>query len=293
MCLFFREYQIIPTMERNYNEQLTALREQIDFWQEIGVGAAKRLAGILSLIQDELRKLRQDVIEHPFADTGEEIEFFKRVKPAFVAEQIYAVERFSLDSSRPLGDELALKAYYEFELKHIRRFFDTHRFLYQYYLLDGHELDHLYFVRGAATPVLLKADLPDADPEFSTAADYLYAKFLAYERLQEYLAGLLYPAANNLAENKGFSRWPGDKNELIELGYGIFCWLKARGSKVSIAEIMQWLEDSFGMKLGRHYRSFAEIKMRKVASRTKFFDEVLELLVQYMDEGDAWKPGAN
>jgi hypothetical protein len=277
-------------METFTNKKMKALQEEIELYREMGIPAAKRLAGILSAVKGVLKDLRAHIAEHPFPDEAAEIAFFKIVKPKFVAEQLYALELYTLETNRPIGDELALKAYYEFELKHIRRFFKQHRFMHQYYLLDGHELDHLYFVRGAAAPVLTTADLPASDPEFSTTADYLYAKFIAYERLQEYLASLLYPSANTAPVKRKRLPWPGEKTDLIELAYALYCWLRFNKSERTIVEIIEWLEESFGITLPRHYRRFAEIKMRKVPSRTKFLDELRELLTQYMDEGDAWQP---
>jgi len=277
-------------MDTFLNERMNKLLEEIELYREMGIPAAKRLAGILNAIQGVLQDLRAHILANPFTDEAAEIAFFKIVKPKFVAEQLYAVELYSLEANRPVGDELALKAYYEFELKHIRRFFGQHRFMHQYYLLDGHELDHLYFVRGAAAPVLTTADLPASDPEFSTAADFLYAKFIAYERLQEHLAGLLYPSVNAAPSARKRLPWPGEKTDLIELAYALYCWLRFKKSERTIVEIIEWLEESFGISLPRHYRRFAEIKMRKVSSRTKFLDELRELLTGYMDEGDGWRP---
>ncbi|PJJ83297.1 RteC domain-containing protein [Mucilaginibacter auburnensis] len=251
-------------MEVFLNERMNKLLEEIELYREMGIPAAKRLAGILQAVQAVLKDLRGHIAANPFVEEAAEIAFFKIVKPKFVAEQLYAVELYSLETNRPVGDELALKAYYEFELKHIRRFFEQHRFMHQYYLLDGHELDHLYFVRGAAAPVVITAELPSSDPEFSTAADYLYAKFIAYERLQEHLAGLLYPSAGTLPAQKKRLPWPGEKTDLIEFAYALYCWLRFKKSERTIVEIIEWLEESFGITLPRHYRRFAEIKMRKV-----------------------------
>ena len=279
-------------METFLNESMNKLREEIELCRKLDLPAAKRLASILQAVQRVLNDLRQHIAAHPFAGQAAEIAFFKNFKPKILAEQLYAAEVYSLEMNRPVGDEQALRAYYEFELRHIRRFFEQHRFMHQYYLLDGHELDHLYFVRGTSAPGLVTADLPVSDPEFSTAADYLYAKFIAYERLQQDLAGLLYPAAANAAPSmRKRLPWPGEKTDLIELAYAFYCWLRFKKSEMTIAEIIEWLEESFGITLPRHYRRFAEIKMRKISSRTKFLDELRELLTQYMDEGDAWNPG--
>lgn len=268
------------------------LLEELAVYAELGAPPVRRLTGALACIAEAMGKLKHYVAENQFADQPEEVAFFKAVKPAFLAEQFYAMEIFNIESTRPLNDLAALNAFYERELSYVQRFFAQHKFLYAYYQGDMKELDQLLFVRGARPADIPLPDVPDADDTFGTAGDRLFAKFSAFERLQEYLLAKLnlVPAAVESSKNL-LAKWPGEKTDLVELGYALYTWLRVRKSKVTAAQLMGWLEDSFGIKLGRPHQRLSEIKMRKLLSRTRFLDELREVLNTYMEEGDAWEPG--
>jgi hypothetical protein len=276
-------------------QRFAALQEEISLFNELGATPVKRLTGVIGAVRLAVQDLKTELAAHPLTSLAEEIELFKYGKPTIVAEQIYALEVFTIESSKPIGEEILLKTYYEQELKFIRRFFDQHRFLYQYYLLDGSELDTLYFIRGVDVPPTLLPDGPDLDPEFSTAGDYLFAKFIAYERLQEYLIGCLYHRKEEESELTKPKRkpmsWTGDKSNLVELAYGLYGTQQINEGQVTISEIIGWLEESFHISLSRYYRRFSEIKMRKSISQSKYLDEMREAFLRYIEEGDAWKPG--
>lgn len=276
-------------------QRFAALQEEIELFNEMGIEPVKKLTGVINAVRIACDALKSEVLSNSFAAAQQEIEFFKYEKPQFIAEQIFAVELFTLTIGKPVGDDLLLKAYYEQELKFIRRFFEQHRFLYQYYLLDGTELDELYFTRGVQTPPTLLPDGPAPDPAFSTAGDYLFAKFIAFERLQEHLINCLFQKKEETDPGKKRRpmRWTGDKSNLIELAYGIYGTLQVNDGKVTIAELIEWLEESFGITLKRYYRRFSEIKMRKSISQSKYLDEMRDAFLRYIEEGDAWMPNAN
>src|SRR5207253_2332354 len=150
------------------------------------------------------------------------------------------------------------------ELRFIKRFFDQYRFLYQYYLLDGIEMDNIYFLPGNKDTDILLPEAPDVDPEFSTPGDFIFAKFFALERIQEYLMNLLYPHANG--NNSGYKsnstlfKWTGDKINLIELAYGIYITAQVNDGEANVIDIITWLENSFQVHLGRYFQIFSEIK---------------------------------
>ncbi|MGY3212852.1 RteC domain-containing protein [Mucilaginibacter sp. HD30] len=127
------------------------------------------------------------VVDKGFTSEKEEIYFFKHIKPRVYAHQIYEVLLFHLRQHTPAGPAEMIKSYYEDELKQVFRFFRIESFAYEYFKNVATELDHAYFVRDQSrieTPLL---DLVDPSPGFSTAWDYKFAKFIAYERLQELL----------------------------------------------------------------------------------------------------------
>lgn len=266
------------------------LLEELSVYADLGAPPVGRLTGALASIGEAMGKLKSYVTENPFAAQADEITFFKVVKPAFLAEKYYAMEIYHIESTRPVSDAATLNVFYEQELRYVQRFFGQHKFLYAYYQGQMTELDKLLFVRGARPVDIPLPDAPDAEDRFSTAGDQLFAKFRAFERLQAYLLHQLNPVAAPIEVLTNLLvKWPGEQTDLIELGYALYAWLRLRKGKVTAAQLMSWLELSFGVKVGRPHQRLGEIKLRKITSRTKFLDELREALEGYMDEGDAWK----
>jgi hypothetical protein len=81
-----------------------------------------------------------------------------------------------------------LEVYYSEELKRLQTFINRFGFLYQCYKIGAKDLDSVLFLRDAGVSGMLLPETPDTDPQFSTNGDYLWAKFIAYERLLNCLA---------------------------------------------------------------------------------------------------------
>jgi hypothetical protein len=277
------------------NARFVQLEEELDLFNEMGISPIEKLTGIIKSVNQGLSDLKIELLKYPFKDKAEEIHFFKKIKPRFLACHIYAVELFTIESNKPIGDDLVFKNYYEQELKFIRKFFDKHQFLYQYYLLDGQELDGSFFVRGVQQTSVLLHGAPDMDAQFSTACDYIYSRFIAYEQLQEYLIQCLYDPAgmqpySRSSKKRGPFKWTGDKSNLVELAYGIYDTLQINEGNITIAEIIEWLEESLEINLSRYYRRFSEIKMRKSLSKTKYLDEMAVAVNKHITAGEPYKP---
>ncbi|WCT13467.1 RteC domain-containing protein [Mucilaginibacter jinjuensis] len=85
------------------------------------------------------------------------------------------------------------------------------------------------------------------------------------------------------------TRWPADKSDLVELAYALYIYMRKRGSKVTIAELANWLENTFRVSLSRYSHRFAEIKMRKLTRPSKFLDVLVTEFLIYVEEGDAYQ----
>ena len=135
----------------------------------------------------------------------------------------------------------------------------------------------------------------EPDSSFSTAGDLLFAKFMAFERLKDYLQERLHnpgsvPAAATISKKGREIKWTGDKSNLIELAYAIYDTMQINDGNVDISDIVDWFEQSLQVNLSRYYRRFSEIKARKSISKTKYLDEMRQALLRRIDEGDAFKP---
>ena len=271
------------------------LEEEVELFKEMGISPIKRLTGILNSVREAQLELKSYLYDHPFADQKEEIYFFKYIKPRFYACHIYALEVYTIETGKPIEDDLILKNYYEQELKYLNRFFSQNQFLYQYYKLDVADMDALLFVRGVKRSSLLVSESPDIDPEFSTACDNLFSRFIAYELVREFLINSLnMPGTTDVVfrqSKKGRElNWTGNKSDLVELAYGIYDTLQINNGDVDIADIIDWFEQSLHLSLGRYYQCFSDIKSRKSVSKTHFLDHMREMLILHIDEGDAFKP---
>jgi hypothetical protein len=258
--------------------------------------ATKRLSAALQLIRNQLNLLREQVLLHPFKDKPEEIHFFKYTKPVFLTAKIFELERYNLEQNKPIGTWERVLAFYEKELEIIQRFFLLYAYMYQYYRTGAMELDELYFVRGADVPAVFVPEFGEPDPDFSTCGDYLFAKFKAYEELQNYILEQirLGSLASQLIVPNGYQskplHWTGESINLVELGYGLFDSRQLNDGQAGVNDIFKWLEEHLNVSIGIPARRFVEIKRRKRLSRTRFLDNLRESINKKVEEDDEYNP---
>jgi len=281
-------------METNNCEELyVQFREELQGVESAAPEAVKRLSAGMAVIRKYLALLRERVIPGGFTDANSEIDFFKSVKPRFYSWLIYYQECYAIEVQVPLGDGKERLAYYAEQLKYIRRFFRQHEFHYQYFKLGAVELDHLWFVRGAAIPGALSPEVPEVDPGFGTAQDYLFSKFMAYERVQAWLLEVMSEPGDGMKaggwmSRKGVStRWTGDTCNLIELIYGIYETRQVNAGEVDLSDLMDVFEQAFQVNLSRYFRRFTEIKRRKTISKTKYLDQMRDAVNKKIEDADA------
>jgi hypothetical protein len=275
---------------------LHKLKAELDSRVEVDVSPIQKLKECLSLVSNALVELKTLVISDGFGSVSEEIDFFKSIKPAFYAELIYASELFGFENGKPVLVN-GLPEYYNEQLIFILRFFRQHEFMYQYFRLGAEEMDTVYFVRGNVPIGVLGLGVPELDPSFATAGDYLFSKFIAYEKLQALiLAQMQVPVTGDGASvrsKKGrVLRWTGDSCNLIELVYGIFDTKQVNDGEIDLSDLMDVFEQCFQINLSRYFRRFTEIKRRKSISKTKFLDSMVAAVNKRIDEGDAYVPSS-
>lgn len=283
-------------MEKFSTKLLNQLADGLEDIAEKKLSAEKRLSASLQLIRSLLNQLREQAILHPFKGRMEEIHFFKNVKPCFLSAKIFEQERYNLEQSKPIGTWEKLLTFYEKELDIIQRFFAQYAYLYQYYRSGLVELDELYFVRGAEVPAVFVPEYGEPDPEFSTAGDYLFAKFKAFEQLRDYILEYIRlgsPASLATTGNGYQSKpllWTGESINLVELGYGLFDSGQLNNGKAGVNDIFKWLEEHFNVSIGIPARRFVEIKRRKRLSRTRFLDNMRESVNKKIEKDELYDP---
>lgn len=261
-----------------------------------GLGTVKALSASLATCREYLSKLRSMALGAPFVDQLSEIAFFKLIKTKFYAEQIFAFECYGVEANRPVGTLEMVRGYLEDELRLVHRYFSRYAFLYQYYRSGAVELDTLYFVRGARLPSAMVVEVPDPDPEFSTAMDYLFSRFIALERLQVYLLeALVSPDALPLGgagqvRKRRELRWTGDSINAVELGFGLHDSGQLNDGQASLTDIFDWMADTLHIEIKKPHRRFSEIEGRKIISKTDFSDRLRTSILNRIDSKNEYDP---
>ena len=158
------------------------------------------------------------------------------------------------------------------------------------------ELDEILFVRGVEVSPVFILEVPELDTSFCTSGDYMFAKFIAYERIQELILSeldqldtgerMVISAGNPVIVGGKVMEWTGEVINLVELGYALYVSGQIGGGKVGLGEIFRWLESSFGVEIGIPANRLREIKRRKRMEKLHFILSLQEMLTQYIDKSE-------
>lgn len=166
------------------NQELTAMNVTS------GLGSYK-LQVIYNRVDQDILKLSQHLNETPLKDPDEEIYFYKEVLPPLLALKIYYMEIYMMEVARPTGSAETIRSFYQSEQKFIARFFRHYGFYYGYYRAGMTQLDELWFRPDQNIPEVIFPEFPLTRELSMTSCGYLFAKFIAYERLQDHLNDLI------------------------------------------------------------------------------------------------------
>ena len=79
--------------------------------------------------------------------------------------------------------------------------------------------------------------------------------------------------------------WTGNKTDLIELIYALHSSGAINSGTADIKEMASACEQIFNIDLGDYYRTFLEIRSRKI-NQTKFIDKLKESLTKRIEDTD-------
>lgn len=233
----------------------------------------------LLLIDQSIRTLKTLISSHHFENLGEEVHFFKNLKPKFISKFIYYSTVLDLESHKPNAGKIALNEYYDAELEKLKNFYKEQSDFYSYYRREATYLDHKIFIRNSYDlKMKLSLGFYNFDTSFTTSHDQLIAKFIANEKIEKYLKKQI----DRLSENNGdqtSSRlvWSASKVGLIELVYALYNMRCFNGGNVELSEVVRFVEKSFCTDLGNFHKTIFEIRNRKQGP-TKFLNLVSENL---------------
>lgn len=160
------------------------LEKDLELIEQANFLPCKSLSDSLQIIKAQLAKVAKHLKIDPFQNQEEEILFFKEISPRLYSCWIFAISSYQLELNRPCGTLETCRCYFEDELKMIQRYFNRNAFYYHYYKSKASELDAVCFVRGAQMESIPVSEIHLSDNDLSTSFDLLFAKFIAYEKLQ-------------------------------------------------------------------------------------------------------------
>lgn len=260
------------------------LMEDLSSFEEMGISEGQKLSGKLTSIRTTLTIIKEKILTEPFESDEEEIKFFKYWKPMFAAQHQLEVERFKITSARPVSDDLELKSYYLKELSFLQQVIDKHQFFYQYFISGSSDLDRFFFLRNAMPPNPMWSAPYTYDPQFGTPGDDLFAQFLCMGWLKDYLLKCIAGIGQQDSKKVQELKWTGEKQNLIEVAYGLWLTKQLNDGNATLLQIITWLEDSLQVDLGNVQKAFANIRSRKRLSPTKYIDLIREEVLKKIED---------
>lgn len=250
----------------------------------------------IKITKQSLEQLRGFVFTNTFKNKEEEIDFFKNIKPQVYSKLIYYVKLFSIESKRPRSSSKSQTKFFNNHIDRLQTYFNDNLEFYHYYRRGATFLDEQYFLRGKADIRLF----PDTfhfftDRQFSTSHDSTVAIILAYDMLIVHLKKEIDKLENTnngmetinspspILSSKLF--WTGSKTDLIELIYALHDSGAINSGTADIKKMAAVCEQVFNIDLGDYYRTFLEIKSRKI-NQTKFLDRLKTVLLEHIEKSE-------
>lgn len=238
------------------------------------------------LCRDLLNTFKQNIAQD-FESIQDEIYFFKEIKQVPLSYLIYYSEIRSFEIQFPKANRCKQEKFIKKKLNKVNRFYLYNMDFCQYVESKSTDLDDKYYTRNYLDllPITFSKHYFQ-DPAFSTSRDLLLGKYNAYNILIDYLQNRLKAAdkrngMNGIPVTTSNLKWTSSKTAMTELIYALYCNRAINNGEVDIKEIASTMEKVLNFDLGDFYKTYSEIKSRKM-SRTKFLDDLSSGLLSHM-----------
>lgn len=272
-------------VEKDYERMERSLAE-IDQQQENRMIIAEQC---LMLIDDHIRKLKEQVIKFQFDSMADEVYFFRNLKPKFISKYLYYNQILEIESVRPRSGKKAIRKFYENRIAKLNTDYLRYIEFYNYFKRGATYLDQKYFVRNAYD---LKMKLPDHlysfDDGFTTFYDHQVATIISNDNLINFLmTGIekleMGQEQKTVTANK--LKWTAPKVALIELIYALHHSRCFNAGTIDLSETAKVFEKLLDVDLHNFHKVLTEIKARK-STRTKFLQHLQHNLEQLFLDTD-------
>lgn len=216
--------------------------------------------------QDYLVKLKE-LQPGNFASEAAEIEYYKTISPRFHAYLIFFHRVFQLEASilpsEPLRDK-----YYRKEQKAVRRYLDHNLQAYRYFITGDESFDREFFLSNPTPPPtnIEETELL-SDLQHTTPMTLKFARFIAYEKLGEYLDSRLHKASSSDLLPDGIkAQWTDKKIYLHQLTYALVYSKSINNGNITVKALSRIFEIIFNIDLSNVHRSRQEMYSQKDAA---------------------------
>ena len=266
----------------------------LDFLEKETEGVLEKAEESIRVTKRALKQIKILFLRKKLIPKNEEILFFKNMKPYVFSKLIYYVKLFSIESKRPRSSNKSQVKYFNNHIDRLQNYFNDNLEFYHYFRRGAIFLDEEYFIRGKADIRLFPDSLSFfTDDKFSTSHDTTVATIMAYDMLIIYLKREIDKLENNNSMETNINAfkkqsklfWTGNKTDLIELIYALHSSGAVNSGTADIKEMASACEQMFNIDLGDYYRTFLEIRSRKI-NQTKFIDKLKDSLENKMLDSD-------
>ncbi|MBS2099405.1 RteC domain-containing protein, partial [Carboxylicivirga linearis] len=194
---------------------------------------------------------------------------------------------------KPLSEEFTLQTFLIKKLKRFNKYLRKNHKDYAYYQHKGTKYDELYFVRcNLQAEDYHSHPYSMVDSDFATSKDYLFANFIAHEKIIVYLENELvklkvnkkirYKSQLEILKASSYN-WSETKIAMVELIYALVYSGCINNGNVDVKELSKTLCELFHVEDLDIYRSFIDLKYRK-KNPTVFLDKMKEGLLKKLEE---------
>ena len=281
-------------MKESNEKLIQILEHELNVLESQTGGSLQIVEQRISLLQINLKKIRENVILNGFKSSEEEIHFFKHTKPRIFAKLIFYTKRIGIENKRCRGCMRSQVKYLNKEIALLQEYINENAEFHLYLKRGASELDKYYFIRNNDNIRIHESNLYCfADEQFSTSHDSIVATLIAFKDLIKYLQLEINKLeTKNLIESitqksllHSELHWTGSKTNLIELIYALQSSGMINSGAADIKEITLMLQRVFNIDLGNYYQTFVEIRSRK-SNQTKFLDNLKESFINRLEEFD-------
>ncbi len=279
----------IEKVLEEYKDKITEI-EHLDFSDFLNIEIG------IQISRDYLQKFRVMLRLGTFKSTESEIKFFKHQKPYVYSRLQFYAKIYNFLLQKPQGSIKSQRNFIDIQIKRLQESNLSNLDFIKYYREKADVLDHFYFLRGKDNLSLNQNNCHFyADAEFSTSHDGIVAEIMASDVLINFYVQTLADLKNtelgiskklDVRVNGKRLGWTASKTDLIELIYALQSSGAIKSGTAGIKEMATACEQIFDIDLGNFYRTFLELRERKI-DQTKFIDRLKTSLLKKMNDADS------